>query len=527
MASATCLTIDTSSSTKSKKVFLSENLAFACLSASSSRFSSVLPSGASAAAARLAADTEAASLPEITRCTKEPSADMTMLKPSTTAITSSSATPDSVAASSSSRASMNEIDTLRSAPTAVSAALAVPPKPAVSAMPVDLAAARLCEETRLLVCPLDCERAAREGGVLLTRVAAWQIASGDAGYGCLMTRRLVLATALPKLGPGKRKERTWKNRDAAFGMLTPSSGAVYGCTLENLTAFLVRAGATRHATVVNQLRAFLGPAAASLCASTGDDRDPLSRALASGHVVRSQRRALAELDAAAAPKRRHDIVSPGTAVSGVASLLASLWIVACTAKTTEADIRRLVESDAVVRFLSDHSRTLRDWRPETLAVPDEHHYALMAERRATERAEAAARAVLVHAPASDATTTLRRQIQWARDGAWPRGVRIDDSTHADLCAEFAAARFFAANSAAASAKAIVGSLGPWKPLKVVPLAMLGGPAAPRRGLDSDTDTDTAASSLSLNSSGSSSGRASTASNAGDSVSFLLRDCEVG
>lgn len=359
------------------------------------------------------------------------SADSTMDTVSTMPISSASPTWASVAASSNSRATANEIDRVRSPPRDDSASEAVGESP--TSLASDLGSLFTSP-----MAPVAGNEGARAGEREVRALQTCDVgAAANESYqlhrtghtGTLHLRRLVLSTGgRSRSASGVRKQRPSR----AASRLTHSVGAIFGATLKSVLDY---AGVShRKHDVVDTMRhaaRFLAPTKDALASATGVDRPHLVNGLMSESVATAQRRRLGECYEAQGARTylgRNGL--SGIAVGATAAVLVTHYLMSTRSDTDAVHVLSSL-TDALARV----DALLANWAVATNRDDDWHLQALRAEARAVGRVRAVAVAATGAARAQglDPSTSLHLHFDWMRGAAWPRAARVDASTHVLMC----------------------------------------------------------------------------------------------
>lgn len=267
--------------------------------------------------------------------------------------------------------------------------------------------------------------------------------SGRSNAATLVLRRLMLADPA-EAGRTRSAKGIHKSRPSRrASRLTASVGTIFGSTLTSVLEF---AGVSEHLTAsvrvaLRDVARFLDPVKRAVVATGGDDRVHLASGLVMHHVCTAQRRCMPELAEAQdgrtyMGRRRLKHV----AVGATAAVLVAyhLRFVGCASAAAAVELR--ADLDACCATVDE---LLRTWPvPGVSAVGTTHMAldALHAERRAMQRARAAAVAAARAASAQhlDATRGLELQLDWMRAAAWPAGIQCDVNAHAAACGHLVA-----------------------------------------------------------------------------------------
>jgi hypothetical protein len=232
-----------------------------------------------------------------------------------------------------------------------------------------------------------------------------------------------------------------KGGGAAVGTGFASIGACFGVTLGCLLAFLDErrdaAGARRPcsanvASLLRRLRTEWLPIATALTTMRGADVEHLRAGLASCRVALPQRATMP--DAGVDVDRA--IGNKWTVVGALASILGAYG---CLLKGNPPRVRHLVADVSLIKAIRCAEEALNFWRPERVAMPQEHWAAVETERRAMRRAAVGAMRATEYAQerGMNAPDVLRLQLDWAQRAAYPANERVDEYTQTALILKIA------------------------------------------------------------------------------------------
>jgi len=318
------------------------------------------------------------------------SAENTTANANTIPTSTSSLICFSDAASMSSAATWNVIDTDKSEPIVVNAAPVVPPAPLMS----EGAAISPMLYPVSLVTVTDSRRATSEKDVLFKPFLKWQISNKSPS---LYLRRLILRSPGPRRGRHDQGVQT--------------SSCVFGTVLANLMAHCLLPRAKKSALIVI-VRARLLRISKLLSLSTGPDVEFLARGLASAPLVRSQRRLLPEIKNARVDSRYGCVATP---IGATAAIICTIALLVSRDSAGWMKERAVILS-ALVRAESQ----LEDWG-QTGSWDTEARSSLEAEKRALARASKAVEVAILQSSEQnvDAMTSIRLQLAAAEHGAFP------------------------------------------------------------------------------------------------------------
>lgn len=421
---------------------------------------------------------------------------------------------------------LNETLTLRSDPMEERAPNVVPPTPPVAiGLPLiaSIGTSQRYHDRRLS--KHECELASSEGFELINRIFSYHRQES------LCVRRLILAQ--PHAAHARKRKagdvdavEMRPPRASTRGHAHASCGAIFGCTVGNMVAYLEGRGIpAERAHILRTVRERLLPVAESLRYMSGTDATHLSRGMASCRIVSSQRSSLPELNTSDCPRIDAKYGHVGTAVGTTAALIATFGMMA----SVPSHCCHLVSESAFVRLLRIAEAKIEAWKPSTPDWPDEHEQARCAEARALRRACIAAREAMDESVALnlDPEAAMELQLEWARIAAFPGGERVDATTHDALCTKTRSrALFTLATQPLIAPRSIVMTSTRSKmapnvlPLSEIPEALLG--TGKRQCVESDTNSASGTSSwITLSSNAS-----STFSNvSNDSLSGLVSGLE--
>ena len=411
---------------------------------------------------------------------------------STMPISSSSERCDSLAASSSSVAMLNETEKERSEPSDPSA-------PAVALI------------HNYGIISSDDLRAVSKEAVVLRAVLAWQ--QGQV----LSIRRLMTSSISPTKTPGRGGKIARSERRRVGGTHNHShSGCVIGVLLGHAVEFARCKGHFQTSDVLSHLRRSLEPAAQDLASCSGEDAKHLSRGFASHHVMHAQLRLLWESKAAPRISSRYGKNSVAVGISACMYFLVSL---------SSTNARHATSLDMAAEFWVDTClRQLDAWGWHEDFPPEEAVEAMEAERRALKRGVLGLRVAKREAKrlgleCRDAVSRLF--LSYMRRAMWPSGKVLDREHQPELCEWIHSPEFI---ERGAMPPPPSGSYS-YSHVNNVPLAALPHPLTLQQGgvgaWDSDSDGASVSESVS-----SSAGSLSSASSAEGSVAAGLDSADV-
>lgn len=272
----------------------------------------------------------------------------------------------------------------------------------------------------------------------------------------IYVRRLVLT--LPNLTSGKRTRDIAK---AHSGVTV--CGSAFGAPLGAVCAYLEGRGLpAEKAYVLRSVRTQLLPFAEALKAISGADAIFLSRGLASCRVANAQRDCITE------PLSRIDSKYGNvyTCIGATATILTCFGVMS----VVQAHAQHLVADDSLVKTLRCAMEQLQHWRSSSASMPDEAWGALGAERRALRRATDAARlASYVYQDEKQPMVMLARQLQWAKEAAYPCNRQVDAETQRALLREIETQALFHGTNAWVTGSALPTT----QVVETVPLSQIG------------------------------------------------------
>lgn len=298
-------------------------------------------------------------------------------------------------------------------------------------------------------------------------------------------RRLVLALPCPT--SGKRTRDYAKARDGVT-----SCGSAFGSTLGSLCAYLEGRGLpAEKAYLLRSVRTQLLPVADALQTMRGADAQFLSRGLASCRVVQVQRAAMCESMATI----DHKYGNPYTCIGATAALLTCFGVMSAV----QDHAAHLGRDNSLAKALRCALANLENWKASRIAMSDDAWLALAAERRALERAAAAARRAAYVWQDAPPQALLARQLEWARLAAFPANALVNEFSHAALLSDIETQSLFRATTPSApTGHARAPPVSETVPLSQIPLGRLLAPKR-RRG-DGDSSAGSSWATLSSNAS---------------------------
>ena len=400
----------------------------------------------------------------------------TMAKPSTSAMSSSSASWLSCAACSSSCAMPKLTDTDKSEPIPLKVPNVVPPMPPVAA-PVPPAVVGLPlilkenYDEALTVSRSACRAAARDGCRMLIGFFAYQ-------HGKELITRLLYLTSAQARGVQKQQAKRRKTSNglaahqrelqggssdeddqddhdhtaaatAGAGDSVQFCGLACGTSLGNIVFYLEGRGVpAERAHILRSIRARLLPCAEALKSMRGADADQLMLGMASCRIVAPQRLAMPEL----ARRRGASGASGGAGVCGrfdakygnvataVGVTAALLVAFAIMAADVPAHCNHFVKDCSFGKALRCAEAQLLNWR----STAAQTRAALSAEARALQRASLAVCEAIAFSNERKLAPAMAMAIQlrWARRAAFPDGELVDEFTHARLCERIRSRQLF-------------------------------------------------------------------------------------
>ena len=311
----------------------------------------------------------------------------------TTAPTSSSERiPISLAASTSSEAVCNEMDTERSLPMVDNAISVVPPAPVKSP----------------IACFVNAHEAAagvKERAVIFPPFLSWQQRQRVPE---LLLRRLVLRA------PGGKRSR----RDGVATL-----GSVFGTCLGNIVAHTKIDGA-KTSTVLRRLRESLERISYLHSRMSGPDAEALAGGLAASRAITAQQKLLPELNAV---KIDSKYGNAATVVGATASILCTLGMLSGSANASF-----LLEHKVLQTALDKAEASLSQWAEVAKLAVNGGEHNLNAERRAIRRAKIGAAAAAATSTATFPLGMLAAQLHAAARAAFPP-VYVSGTTQKGLC----------------------------------------------------------------------------------------------
>ena len=320
------------------------------------------------------------------------SAENATLSANTTATSSSSETPDSLAASSSSLAIPNDTEKARSLPKA-------PRVVAVS----DITAALAIRNYAHVINRQAVSAAVMESHLLSARLA-WQI-----GFP-LVLRRLLLA---PR-GNGRETAGTTRKRARDSSCQEyECAGTIFGCALGNVVDHACGSKYKLY-KALQPLRRILGPVSTALRTMEGADHPHLVRGLCNHRVLRVQGERLREL------KHVPKIDSKYGHVGVVLGISAAILAAFATMASEPSDVAHGLPEQLSLCLGQVHV-ALRSWR--FVGTPDDTmaHEALWVEVRAIERAQVGVARARTLGISTNITQQMALCLDYYRRAVWPAG----------------------------------------------------------------------------------------------------------
>ena len=205
-------------------------------------------------------------------------------------------------------------------------------------------------------------------------------------------------------------------------------GSAFGTTLGSVCAYLEGRGIPgEKAYVLRSIRTQLLPIAEALQTMRGADAAFLSRGLASCRVVQVQRAGLCEPQATIDRKYGHAY----TCIGATAALLTCFGVMSAV----QDHATHMGRDNSLAKALRCALVNLDNWKASRVAMSDDAWLALAAERRALERAAAAARRAACATQDKPPHERLARQLVWARLAAFPCNALVNEFAQASLLAE--------------------------------------------------------------------------------------------
>lgn len=220
------------------------------------------------------------------------------------------------------------------------------------------------------------------------------------------------------LDAGQRKRR----RDDLVNV----GSAVFGCTLENLLAFVQGRGVpAEKAALLRNIRKHLQPAATALSTMQGDDALHLANGLAAARAVKAQRTMLSRDKCKLDSKYGHAFTVIGT----TAAILA---VFGCLSEVPNQALHFTMDG-SLWKVLRCAEETLDSWRPCTVYMSQDQWQSLRAERRALRRACLACLRVSQETDAKGRPPSLPAVIAEATAAAFPKDAVVDERAQEKLC----------------------------------------------------------------------------------------------
>lgn len=274
----------------------------------------------------------------------------------------------------------------------------------------------------------------------------------------IYVRRLVLTLPSSSTTSGKRTRDIAKTSGGGVAVC----GSAFGTPLGAVCAYLEGRGIpAEKAYVLRSVRTQLLPIAEALKTMGGADAVFLSRGLASCRVANAQRDCLTE------PLSKIDSKygNPYTCLGATAAILTCFGVMSAV----PAHAQHLVNDESLVKTLRCATEQLVHWRSSNVSMPEDAWGALAAERRALKRATDAARlASYVYQDEQHPVLMLTRQLEWAKQAAYPSNRTVDQTTQRSLLREIETQTLFHGTDVWASRGAL-----PTPVVETVPLSQIG------------------------------------------------------
>lgn len=352
----------------------------------------------------------------------------------------------------------------------------VPPTPPVTCVPAGVVGAPLITTISgsLEITREEAQRAAHDRVQGLGAFFAYQCEAA------IYFRRLVL-TLPSATTSGKRSRDYAKTRDS----LT-ICGSAFGTTLGSLCSYLEGRGIpAEKAYVLRSVRTQLLPIADALGTMRGSDVAFLSRGLASCRVAAPQRALMAET----AAKIDSKYGNPHTCIGATAALLTCFGVMSAV----QDHAAHLGRDNSLGKALRCALVNLENWKASRIAMSDDAWLALAAERRALQRASAAARRAAHVWQDKPPSELLAWQLEWARLAAFPGNALVNEFSQTSLLSDVETRSLFrVAPPLLPAGHARAASVSETVPLSQIPLGRLIAKAR-RRG-EGDADSSDLASS---------------------------------
>jgi hypothetical protein len=258
-------------------------------------------------------------------------------------------------------------------------------------------------------------------GDTLPRVLACQTAT------CLSIRRLLIGHTSESTTPGKGGKAKGRVR---FGSTHHHhyTGCIFGCLLGNVVEFAKCNGSIRTSDAMVHLRKCLEPCGSDAMSCSGSDAVHLQNGFACYNVIRGQLLLLRESKTSPRIDAKYGRKNVALGISTTIFFIFSLY----QRMTSDATSLRM----ATDYFMDRCYRMLLNWRHLHGNSPSSHMTALEAEKRALRRGLIAIRVAkkVAFEKGLDNYNGLRVEIEFMRKGMWPYGRDVSESTQADLCA---------------------------------------------------------------------------------------------
>ncbi len=363
----------------------------------------------------------------------------------------------------------------------------VPPTPPVTCVPPGVVGAPLITTIsgKLEITKEEAQQAAHDRVQGLGAFFAYQ---RDAA---IYFRRLVLAQ--PSATNGKRSRDYAKARDAVT-----ICGSAFGTTLGALFSYLEGRGIpAEKAHVLRSVRTQLLPIAEALQTMRGADVEFLARGIASCRVAAPQRAVMNE------PVSKIDSKygNPHTCIGATAALLTCFGVMSAV----RDHAAHLGRDNSLGKALRCALANLENWKASRIAMSEDAWRALAAERRALQRAAAAARRAAYACSDIPPPDLLARQLQWARRAAFPADTLVNEFSQTSLLLEIEEQTLFrtATPSAPVGHLHVTPPVSETVPLSQIPLGRLIAKSRGRGNADAESSDLASSSWATLSSNGSS------------------------
>lgn len=299
-------------------------------------------------------------------------------------------------------------------------------------------------------------------------------------------RRLVLT--LPSATSGKRSREYAKARDGVS-----SCGSAFGTTLGSLCMYLEGRGlSAERAYILRSVRTQLLPIAEALQTMRGADAEYLARGLASCRVAQAQRGGMCE----PMTKIDHKYGNPYTCIGATAALITCMGIMS----SVQAHAAHLGRDNSLGKALRCALVNLENWKASRIAMSEDAWRALAAERRALQRASAAARRAAYVAQDLPPHELIARQIEWARIAAFPANRLVNEFSQSSILSDIEIQTLFRSAPAAARGDNDALTVSETVPLSQIPLGRLLAKTKRKGAGDGDSSVGSSWATLSSNAS---------------------------